>query len=110
VGEFLGSLDTVEGLGARLALSGHGRPFADVREHIDANRRLVRQRLDSVLAALQDGPSSAFDLLPGVYGEGFDPEVAGWLLTKVLCYLTHLEALGKVERLQGEPERWATLP
>ncbi len=41
VGEFLGSLDTVEGLGARLALSGHGRPFADVKEHIDANRRLV---------------------------------------------------------------------
>ena len=41
VGEFLGSLDTVEALGARLALSGHGRPFADVAEHIDANRRLV---------------------------------------------------------------------
>ncbi|MFL5835901.1 MAG: MBL fold metallo-hydrolase [Solirubrobacteraceae bacterium] len=109
VGEFLGSLDTVEGLGARLALSGHGRPFADVKEHIDANRRLVGQRLDAVRAALQDGPSTAFDLLPAVYGDGFDREMAGWLLTKVLCYLTHLEALGAVERLQGEPERWATL-
>jgi glyoxylase-like metal-dependent hydrolase (beta-lactamase superfamily II) len=106
VGEFLGSLDTVEGLGARLALSGHGRPFADVKEHIDANRRLVQQRLDAVLAALQDGPSTAFDLLPAVYGEDFDRDMGGWLLTKVLCYLTHLEALGAVERLQGEPERW----
>jgi glyoxylase-like metal-dependent hydrolase (beta-lactamase superfamily II) len=109
VGEFLGSLDTVEGLGARLALSGHGRPFADVKEHIDANRRLVGQRLDAVRAALQAGPTTAFDLLPAVYGEGFDRDMAGWLLTKVLCYLTHLEALGAVERLQGEPERWATL-
>jgi hypothetical protein len=63
-----------------------------------------------VRAALQDGPSTAFDLLPAVYGEGFDRDMAGWLLTKVLCYLTHLEALGAVERLQGEPERWATLP
>jgi glyoxylase-like metal-dependent hydrolase (beta-lactamase superfamily II) len=109
VGEFLTSLDTVEGLGARLALSGHGRPFADVKEHVDANRRLVRQRLDAVLAALQDGPSTAYDLAPPVYGEAFTPEVAGWLLTKLLCYLTHLEALGKVERRAGEPERWATL-
>jgi hypothetical protein len=35
--------------------------------------------------------------------------VAGWLLSKLLCFLTHLEALGQVERLAGEPERWATL-
>ena len=44
-----------------------------------------------------------------VYGEAFTPEVAGWLLTKLLCFLTHLVALGAVERLEGEPERWATL-
>jgi hypothetical protein len=109
VGEFLGSLDTADALGARLALSGHGRPFADVTEHVEANRKLVAQRLAAVREALEDGPSTAYDLLPAVYGEGFDPDVAGWLLTKVLCYLTHLEAAGAVERLQGEPERWATL-
>jgi glyoxylase-like metal-dependent hydrolase (beta-lactamase superfamily II) len=109
VGEFLSSLDTTDGLGARLALSGHGRPFADVAEHAEANRRLVRQRLDAVLAALRDGPSSAYDLAPAVYGEALRPEVAGWLLTKLLCYLTHLERTGAVERLPGEPERWATL-
>jgi hypothetical protein len=44
-----------------------------------------------------------------VYGEAFTPEVAGWLLTKLLCYLTHLEALGKVERREADPKRWATL-
>ena len=109
VGEFLSSLDTTDGLGARLALSGHGRPFADVAEHAEANRRLVRQRLDAVLAALRDGPSSAYDLAPAVYGEALRPEVAGWLLTKLLCFLTHLEALGEVQRVEGEPERWATL-
>ena len=109
VGEFLGSLGTVEVLGARLALSGHGRPFADVAEHVDANRRLVQRRLDAVLAALQDGPATAYDLAPAIYGAAFSPEVAGWLLTKLLCFLTHLEALGQVERLGGAPERWATL-
>jgi glyoxylase-like metal-dependent hydrolase (beta-lactamase superfamily II) len=109
VGEFLGSLDTVDALGARLALSGHGRPFADVAEHVEANRRLVRRRLDAVLAALEERPSTAYDLAPAVYGDGFRPEVAGWLLTKLLCYLGHLEATGAVGRAGGEPERWATL-
>ena len=106
VGEFLGSLDTTDALNARLALSGHGRPFSDVREHHEANRRLVRERLDAVLAALADGPSTAYDLLPAVYGETLTPAIAGWLLTKLLCYLTHLEATGAVRRIEGEPERW----
>ncbi len=104
-----GTRNLEEALGARLALSGHGRPFADVAEHAEANRRLIQRRLDGVLAALQDGPATAFDLAPRVYGDAFTPEVAGWLLSKLLCFLTHLEALGQVERLEGEPERWATL-
>src|SRR5215212_388708 len=106
VGEFLGSLDEVAALGAGLALSGHGRPFRDVPEHIEANRRLVRERLDAVRAALAAGPSTAYDLAPAVYGEAFRREVAGWLLTKLLCYLTHLEAGGAVRRIEGEPEHW----
>jgi hypothetical protein len=69
----------------------------------------VQRRLDAVLAALQDGPSTAYDLAPKIYGDAFSPEVAGWLLTKLLCFLTHLEVTGVVERLQGEPERWARL-
>jgi glyoxylase-like metal-dependent hydrolase (beta-lactamase superfamily II) len=108
VGEFLGSLDKTDALNARLALSGHGRPFSDVPEHHEANRRLVRERLDAVVAALAAGPSTAYDLLPAIYGENLDPAIAGWMLTKVLCYLTHLEATGAVRRIEGEPERWAT--
>jgi len=109
VGEFLSSLDTVEELGARLVLAGHGRPFADVAEHIAANRKLVSQRLDAVLAALADGPATAYDLAPAVYGEAFRPEVASWLLAKLLCFLAHLKATGAVERAQEEPEHWARL-
>ena len=108
VGEFLASLDATDALNALLALSGHGRPFSDVREHHEANRRLVRERLDAVLAGLADGPSTAYDLLPAVYGEAFEPAFAAWALTKVLCYLTHLEITGSVRRIDGEPERWTT--
>ena len=108
VQEFLDSLDVVEGLDVRLTLSGHGRPFTDLRGHIDGNRALVRERLDAVLAALGErGEAAAFDLLPAVYGDKLVPETAAWLLTKMLCYLEHLEAKGRVRRSGAEPVRWS---
>jgi hypothetical protein len=32
---------------------------------------------------------------------------AHWLLSKILAYLTHLQAEGKARRIAGEPERWS---
>ena len=108
VGEFLRSLGTVERLDARLCLAGHGRPFTDVRGHIDANRKLVEERLAGVMAALDGGPRTAVELVPEVYGEPLTQANAGWLLSQTLCYLRHLERDGGVARApDGEVERWA---
>ena len=109
VAEFLAGLDTVERLDARLCLSGHGRPFGDVQAHIDANRREIRDRLDQALKALDDGEATAFELVPKLFGEGYDRMMMSWALTIVLCFLTHLERAGRVERLtpvDGQPELW----
>src|SRR3954449_11275582 len=60
-GEFLRSLDAVEALDARLCLAGHGRTFADVHAHIDANRSLVHERLEKVESVVVGGgPLTAF--------------------------------------------------
>ncbi len=107
VGEFLTSLDVVERLGARLCLPGHGRTFTDVYAHIEGNRKLVRERLARVLEALEREPLTAFDVVPHVYGDSLGAQNAHWLLSKILGYLTHLEAEGKIRRIAGEPERWA---
>src|SRR5437660_56217 len=56
VGEFLHSLGVVDRLDARLGLSGHGKPFVDVRGHVAGSRRLVEQRLGALLSGL-DGSS-----------------------------------------------------
>ncbi len=110
VGEFLGSLERVEALDARLCLPGHGRTFTDVQAHIEANRRLVSERLGRVLEVLRErGPITAFDAVPHVYGERVTTATAAWWLTETLSYLTHLEGLGHVERHAGEPDTWVSL-
>jgi glyoxylase-like metal-dependent hydrolase (beta-lactamase superfamily II) len=109
VGEFLTSLERVDKLDARLALSGHGKPFVDVRGHINANVKLVNERLEATLAALRDGPSTAAEIGPQLHE---NPGGAGsaWLLTETLSYLTHLEKLGQVSReLENGTERWSLI-
>lgn len=106
VGEFLGSLDVVERLGARLCLAGHGRTFADAQAHIRGNRTLVGERLASVQQAVDGRELTVFEIVPYVFGDSLSRQNAHWLLSKILCYLTHLQVLGKVHRIPGEPERW----
>jgi glyoxylase-like metal-dependent hydrolase (beta-lactamase superfamily II) len=112
VGEFLSSLDVVERLGARLCLPGHGRTFADVHAHIQGNRALVEERLTAVRAALDGRELTVFEVVPHVYGDSLSQQNAHWLLSKILCYLTHLQALGQARRVDGgdsatrAPDRW----
>jgi glyoxylase-like metal-dependent hydrolase (beta-lactamase superfamily II) len=106
VGEFVSSLGVVEKLGARLCLAGHGRTFTDVQAHIRGNRKLVEERLASVLGAVASEELTAFEVVPQVYGTALSSQNAHWLLSKILAYLTHLEARGEVRRIPGEPERW----
>ncbi len=106
-GEFLDSLDVVDGLNARLCLAGHGRPFTDVHAHVEGNRELVAERLAAVLGALDGSPRTAVEIAPGVYGEELTQSNAAWLLSQTLCYLTHLERQGRVARApDGDLERW----
>jgi glyoxylase-like metal-dependent hydrolase (beta-lactamase superfamily II) len=107
VAEFLSSLDHVDTLDARLALSGHGKPFVDVHGHIEGNRRLVAERIEATLAALGHEPLTALQIAPEVYGEPVGFHNGNWLLTQTLSYLHHLEREGRVRRERdGETERW----
>ncbi len=104
-GEFLSSLDVVERLGARLVLPGHGRTFTDVQAHIDANRALVGERVGRVREVLGErGPITVFDAVPHVYGEAITAMNANWWLSETLCYLVHLERLGRAQRVVGTGE------
>ena len=107
-GEFLSSLDVVDELGARLCLSGHGRPFLDVHGHVEANRREVAERMGRVRDALADGPKTPFEIVPTLMQtEDLTPMLVNWGLSETLCYLRHFELRGTARRIDGEdPERW----
>jgi glyoxylase-like metal-dependent hydrolase (beta-lactamase superfamily II) len=107
VGEFLRSLDLVEGLGARLCLPGHARTFTDVQAHIAGNRTLIDEHLRGLRGGLGDQPLTAFELVPAIFGEVLSEENTHWLLSMTLCYLTHLQAIGEASRVPGDPERWS---
>ena len=111
VAEFLDGLDTVEPLDARLCLPGHGRPFGDVPAHIEANR------VEIASAPRRDRRSDRRDgeadrVRPGAARVRSRRRawMMSWALTLMLCFLTHLERAGRVERVKSpdeqEPERW----
>jgi glyoxylase-like metal-dependent hydrolase (beta-lactamase superfamily II) len=107
VGEFLASLDRVDALDARLALSGHGKPFVDVHGHIEGNRRLVSERLEATATAVRGEPRTAVQLVPEIYGQELSFENANWLITQTMSYLTHLQRGDRVHgERDGEVERW----
>jgi glyoxylase-like metal-dependent hydrolase (beta-lactamase superfamily II) len=109
VAEFLDSLDTVDALGARLCLPGHGRPFGDVAAHVEANRREMAATLERIENVLADRELTAYEAVPLAFPE-FEPSMMSWALTIMLCFLAHLERAGRVERVRSpdgqQPERW----
>ena len=109
VAEFLDSLDTVDALGARLCLPGHGRPFGDVAAHVEANRKEMAATLDRIEGVLADRERTAYEAVSLAFPE-FEPSMMTWALTIMLCFLTHLERTGRVERVRTpdgeEPEGW----
>lgn len=107
VSEFLASLDRVDRLDARLALSGHGKPFFDVRGHIEGNRRLVDEHIGATVRALTGRPRTVAEIAPEIYGEPLGFHNGPWLLTQTLSYLAHLEREGRVTKQHEDgTERW----
>ena len=53
------------------------------------------------------GRVTAYEVIPRVYDPAGSTQSTQWLLSKVLSYLTHLQALGQVQRIPGDPERWS---
>jgi glyoxylase-like metal-dependent hydrolase (beta-lactamase superfamily II) len=109
VGEFLSSLDEVEGLDVDLVLPGHGRTFRDPEAKIAESRRQVAELLDKVREALGGGEErTAFEIVAGILGpDNVNTPASAWVLQIVRSCLDHLAIAGEVEQVEGtDPRRW----
>ncbi len=106
VGEFLESLDVVDGLDVGLCLAGHGRPFRDARAKAAANREQVAEQLGRVRSRLAGEPATAFEVVGAIVGpENLSPATAPWGLQLALAYIDHLTLRGEAEEAGKEDPR-----
>ena len=103
---------SVEALDARLALSGHGRPFTDVHGHIDANRALVAAAARRGCAARsREGAAPAFEVAPARVRRRVRRSDRRWLLTETLALPDAPRAprRGVAHAARATRRRWARL-
>jgi glyoxylase-like metal-dependent hydrolase (beta-lactamase superfamily II) len=108
VGEFLRSLEEVEGLDVDLVLPGHGRTFRDPEVKIAESRQRVDALLGKARTSLEGGERTAFEIVAELIGaENVNTPASAWALQIVLACLDHLAIAGEVEPIEGtDPQRW----
>jgi glyoxylase-like metal-dependent hydrolase (beta-lactamase superfamily II) len=107
-GEYLSSLDVVEGLPTDLILAGHGKPVRDLAGLVAANRKAAHERMGRVREAITTEALTPYEIVPKLMQtEDLNPMLVSWGLSETLAYLRHLEITGEAAKVEGsEPERW----
>ncbi|HEY9104994.1 MBL fold metallo-hydrolase [Chitinimonas sp.] len=101
LGQFLASLDRFLPLpDDTLVLPSHGRPFRGIAARVAALKAHHEERLAVLLAAM-DGPRTAVDLLPVLFGRMFDLYQTMFALAECIAHLNYLWHRGAVVREQG---------
>lgn len=102
IGQLLASFDRIEALGdLALALPGHGGPLREQASVLAAHRAGISAGLDAIRAALQEGPTGAFELARRALGPSSSPTTTFGRTNLAACYLRNL-------RVRGEVRRWST--
>ena len=105
---YLESLERMAQLPARVIAPGHGPPLDDPPRRI---RALIRRRLDreaQILALVREGPQTVAALTAALYQGTVPHSVMEMARRTVVGHLLKLEREGRVRRLPGDPERYAS--
>jgi glyoxylase-like metal-dependent hydrolase (beta-lactamase superfamily II) len=102
---FVASLERIDELAPRLALPGHGPLLDDAAARAREIVSHHRERLDRTAAALDATPRTGWELSRVIFGH-VQPGQYVFALTETLSHLERLEALGRAERVEGDPVRF----
>jgi glyoxylase-like metal-dependent hydrolase (beta-lactamase superfamily II) len=98
VAEHKASLDVAAGLGATLALPGHGRPLEGLPELFADNVRGLDERLQAVRDALDGRAATPAELLDDLFPVTENRADRVWRLIELTGYLQHLRLTGELAR------------
>lgn len=98
---FLSSIDKFRPLPpGTLVLPSHGKPFKGLHTRIDQLHEHHRLRLAEVLAACQQAPQSAADVLAVLFRRPLDPHQITFAMGESIAHLNWLMHQGQVRRLR----------
>ncbi len=92
LGDFLESMDRLSKSGAKMVYPGHGEPFEDIHMRVEAMRVAYQTRKETILAYLEAGKLTAFELMNRLF--------ANMSIEQVIMGLG--ETLGHLEILVAE--------
>ena len=105
--DFARSLGRIEELRPALALPGHGPVLTDAAARAREILAHHGDRLDTTAAALGRDPQTAWEVSRTVF-EHVPTSQFRFALTETLAHLERLVRLGRAERFEGRPVRFAT--
>ena len=104
--DYLGSLARIAALEPQLALPGHGPVLEDAAGRAAEITLHHAERLEKTADALAAGPRTAYEVSLSIFGR-VPPAQRRFALTEALAHLVRLVRLGRAERLEGLPVRFA---
>jgi len=107
--DYLASLRRVRDLPVRLALPGHGDPFADWTGRVDWLLDHHAYRLEAILRALPQEGAAAYEVAQEIFGPDLRQEEAAFALSETLAHLEWLRAEGYVARTANHRVRYRPL-
>jgi glyoxylase-like metal-dependent hydrolase (beta-lactamase superfamily II) len=110
LGDYLNSLDKLEDYDSEEVLPAHEHRFVGLQRRLAQLRTHHQSRFDEVVAAINDGVTSAWDIAarmrwsrPWDRIEGFMKRAA---VAEAMSHLRALENRGLVREIPGEPSQW----
>lgn len=106
LGDFLDSLRRLAGLPAETrVLPSHGSVFEGLQARCSSLIEHHRDHLDRLLSACAE-PKTAADMLPLLFRRELDNHQIMFAMGESIAHLRHLETLGELSRVPGEPVRF----
>lgn len=107
LGQFLDSLDRMRALPAdTLALPSHGLPFTGIHTRIQQLHDHHAERLDEVLVACAERPSTAAQMLPVLFKRALDLHQTTFAMGESVAHLNYLWHRGALRRTQDDQGVW----